>query len=66
MLGNPDNKPPFLSDKSLDQAFKYLGGKKFPNVDTKASAVRLLYINRFMPAFLSVIWLMTGSNSHLA
>ena len=55
MLGNPENKPSFLSDKSLEQAFKYLGGKKFPNVDTKVSAVRLLYINRFMPAFLSVI-----------
>jgi hypothetical protein len=57
MLGNPENKPSFLSDKSLEQAFKYLGGKKFPNVDTKVSAVRLLYINRFMPAFLSVIYM---------
>ena len=43
MLGNPENKPSFLSDKSLEQAFKYLGGKKFPNVDTKASALSSIH-----------------------
>ncbi|XP_052066391.1 nck-associated protein 1-like isoform X4 [Mytilus californianus] len=38
MLGNPENKPSFLSEKSLDAPFKYLS-KKFPNIDSKSSTL---------------------------
>ncbi|VDI73349.1 NCK-associated protein 1, partial [Mytilus galloprovincialis] len=38
MLGNPENKPSFLSEKSLEAVFKHLA-KKFPNIDSKSSTL---------------------------
>lgn len=38
MLGNPENKPAFLSDKNLEPCLRFLS-RRFPNVDIKASAV---------------------------
>ncbi|KAK3104202.1 hypothetical protein FSP39_025272 [Pinctada imbricata] len=41
MLGNPENKPAFLSDKNLEPVFKYLI-KRFPNIDTKSGSLMAL------------------------
>ncbi|KAJ8298681.1 hypothetical protein KUTeg_022741 [Tegillarca granosa] len=38
MLGNPENKPAFLSDKNLEPCLRFLS-RRFPNVDIKASAL---------------------------
>lgn len=38
MLGTPENKPPFLSDKQLEPALKFLH-RKFPMIDSKTNAV---------------------------
>ncbi|XP_070198961.1 nck-associated protein 1-like isoform X3 [Littorina saxatilis] len=41
MLGSPDNKPTFLTDKSMEQAVKVLL-KKFPQYDSKASQLNVV------------------------
>ncbi|XP_052798204.1 membrane-associated protein Hem-like isoform X3 [Mya arenaria] len=38
MLGTPENKPAFLSDKQLDPAVRFLQ-RKFPQIDSKANAL---------------------------
>lgn len=42
MLGNPESKPPFFSDKALEPVIKAIV-KKFPSVDTKSNTVSVLY-----------------------
>jgi NCK-associated protein 1 len=37
MLGNPESKPPFFSDKSLEPVIKAIV-KKFPSIDTKSNS----------------------------
>ena len=41
MLGNPESKPPFFSDKSLEPVIKAIV-KKFPSIDTKSNSVSIL------------------------
>ena len=42
MLGNPDSKPHFFSDKALEPTIKAIV-KKFPLMDTKSSSVSLIH-----------------------
>ena len=44
MLGSPESKPAFLSDKNLEPVIKAIV-KKFPTVDTKSSSVSDYYIS---------------------
>lgn len=39
MLGSPENKPSFLTDKALQPAIEKVLLKKFPLYDSKASQV---------------------------
>ena len=39
MLGSPENKPAFLSDKNLQPAIDKVLLRKFPNYDNKANQV---------------------------
>jgi len=41
MLGNPDSKPHFFSDKALEPTIKAIV-RKFPLMDTKSSSVSLV------------------------
>lgn len=43
MLGSPESKPAFLSDKSLEPVIKNII-RKFPTIDTKSSSVSLILI----------------------
>lgn len=38
MLGNPQNKPGFLTDKAYEPVYRYLL-RRFPHVDSKSSTV---------------------------
>ena len=43
MLGNPQNKPAFLTEKAYEPVYRYLL-RRFPHVDSKSSTVSLLNI----------------------
>ena len=42
MLGSPESKPSFLSDKNLEPVIKAIQ-KKFPAIDTKSNSVCKVY-----------------------
>ena len=54
MLGTPENKPPFLSDKQLEPALKFLN-RKFPQIDTKTNAVSIINIMILLNGFYFVL-----------
>ncbi len=49
MLGSPESKPTFLTDKNLEAVVKRITSK-FPTIDTKSNSVSMIiyiYINFF-------------------
>ena len=48
MLGNPDSKPHFFSDKTLEPTIKAIV-KKFPLMDTKSLSVSSIFCAYTLP-----------------